>query len=461
MNDDEMKHLGSRANELAQEVLSIAKGQLLVQYRFLDRALFEIKPEAGDAYELATDGRHMFYRPLALLDGYRQQQGHAVRAWGHVMMHCLFRHMFGCVGMDAVRWNLACDMAAEAMLAEMDIRQCGALSGQDARRRVLGDIAARLSPMTAEKLYRWLLDNPPEPAVFAHWQELFEMDDHAPWYTVLLGISASGEADSESETPDGEGEPVSAGMESLASMWKDISERLQTDLETFSGQRGDKAGNMLQALRVLNREKTDYASIVRRFATRAEVMRVSPDEFDYNFYTYGLSLYRDMPLIEPLEYRDDARVRELVIAIDTSGSVAGDLVQAFLQKTWNIVKQQENFSRRFVLHIIQCDAEIQEDAVVTTPEEFDAYIKSMTLRGFGGTDFRPVFEYVNRLRGEGQLRRMKGLLYFTDGDGVYPERMPDYRTAFIFLERDDFILPQVPPWALRVILEENEITALK
>ena len=149
-----------------------------------------------------------------------------------------------------------------------------------------------------------------------------------------------------------------------------------------------------------------------------------------------------------------------MIAIDTSGSVAGELVQAFLQKTWNIVKQQENFSRRFTLHIVQCDAAIQEDVIVTTQEEFDRCIKSMVIRGLGGTDFRPVFEYVNRLRKEGQLRRMKGLLYFTDGYGTYPERMPDYQTAFIFLEKNDYIFPHVPSWAMRVVLEDDEISNL-
>ncbi len=40
------------------------------------------------------------------------------------------------------------------------------------------------------------------------------------------------------------------------------------------------------------------------------------------FYTYGLSpLYGDMPLIEPLEYRDEKRIRDFCDATDTSSSV--------------------------------------------------------------------------------------------------------------------------------------------
>lgn len=75
-------------------------------------------------------------------------------------------------------------------------------------------------------------------------------------------------------------------------------------------------------------------------------MKVNPDEFDYIFYTYGLKLYENMPLIEPLEYREVKRIREFVIAIDTSGSVAGEQVQRFVQKTYNILKSTESFFRR-------------------------------------------------------------------------------------------------------------------
>ena len=67
-------------------------------------------------------------------------------------------------------------------------------------------------------------------------------------------------------------------------------------------------------------------------------MRINDDEYDYIFYTYGLRQYKNMPLIEPLEYKEVKRIREFVIAIDTSGSTSGELVQRFMQKTYNILK---------------------------------------------------------------------------------------------------------------------------
>lgn len=78
------------------------------------------------------------------------------------------------------------------------------------------------------------------------------------------------------------------------------------------------------------------------------MMKLNPDEFDYNYYTYGLTLYENMPLIEPLEYKEVKRIREFVIAIDTSGSTSGSLVQTFVQKTYNILKSTESFFQRLI-----------------------------------------------------------------------------------------------------------------
>ena len=90
-------------------------------------------------------------------------------------------------------------------------------------------------------------------------------------------------------------------------------------------------------------------------------------------------MYENMPLIEPLEYKEVRRIREFVIAIDTSGSVSGELVQRFIQKTYNILQSIESFFSKINVHIIQCDADIQEDKKITCREEFDEYLKTMKI----------------------------------------------------------------------------------
>ena len=260
------------------------------------------------------------------------------------------------------------------------------------------------------------------------------------------------DAASQNPPPDLREDPRDTPREQLEREWKDAGERIQTDLETFSRRRGESAGRLMEQLRELNREKIDYAEFLRKFCVLGEAAELNPDEFDSIFYTYGLRLYGNLPLIEPQETREVLRVRDFVIAIDTSGSTSGELVKRFLETTWGILKGEENFFRRMNLHIVQCDAEIQEAVRVTDQREFDAYMADFSVKGLGGTDFRPVFRYVDELQRQGAFTRLKGLIYFTDGQGTYPARKPDYETAFIF-QRGTREPPAVPPWAMRVVLE--------
>ena len=145
-----------------------------------------------------------------------------------------------------------------------------------------------------------------------------------------------------------------------------------------------------------------------------------------------------------------------MIAIDTSGSVAGEQVQSFLQKTYNILKSTESFFRRVELRVLQCDTEIRDDTRITNLKDLDAYLQRMKLHGFGGTDFRPVFRYVDELRQKGELTKLRGLLYFTDGIGRFPEKKPDYDAAFLFVD-DGENRYDVPVWAMKLVLEREEL----
>ena len=116
----------------------------------------------------------------------------------------------------------------------------------------------------------------------------------------------------------------------------------------------------------------------------------------------------------------------------------------------------ESFFSKINIHIIQCDADIQEDKKITKREEFENYLKSMKLRGFGGTDFRPVFEYVDNLIKNREFINLKGLIYFTDGYGTFPKEMPDYKTAFIFID-EGYDQPEIPSWAIRLVLQKGDI----
>ena len=131
-------------------------------------------------------------------------------------------------------------------------------------------------------------------------------------------------------------------------------------------------------------------------------------------------------------------------------------MQGFIQKTYNILKSAESFFTKINVHIVQCDCKIQEIIKITSLEEFDKYLKTMKILGQGGTDFRPVFKYVNELLDKGEFTNLKGIIYLTDGDGEYPEKKPQYETAFVFID-DDYNSYNVPSWAMKLVLKKDEI----
>ena len=80
----------------------------------------------------------------------------------------------------------------------------------------------------------------------------------------------------------------------------------------------------------------------------------------------------------------------------------------------------------------------------------------MQLKGFGGTDFRPVFTYVDKLIKSGELHDLKGLIYFTDCMGQFPAKPPEYKAAFVMI-RGEYDDVAVPSWAIKLVLDKYDL----
>ena len=241
----------------------------------------------------------------------------------------------------------------------------------------------------------------------------------------------------------------------IENQWQDISERMETEMETFSKEASESSGGLINQVKVENRERMDYREFLRKFSVLKEEMTVDPDSFDYNFYSYGLSLYGNMPLIEPQEWKEVQKVEEFVIVIDTSMSCSGELVRKFLEETYGVLSENDSFFRKVNIHIIQCDDQIQTDQKITCEEELKSYMEKLELKGEGGTDFRPAFAYVDEMIRQHAFEHLRGMIYFTDGRGIYPAKRPVYETAFVFME-EEYEDVDVPPWAIKIILEEGQ-----
>ena len=222
------------------------------------------------------------------------------------------------------------------------------------------------------------------------------------------------------------------------------------------GRPGTVAGALEDVLSELTPRDRDYRSWLRQFTSIREEVELDTESFDPLFYHFGLDHYGNMPLIEPLEYKEVARLEELVIAIDTSGSCSRDTVQRFLEDTFSILSSRENFFREMKVYLIQCDCMVQDVQLLCCEEDWKRCSRNIVIQGRGGTDFTPVFSYVEKLRREKALKNLRALLYFTDGEGFFPREKPDYETAFVFSRESEYI-QYAPTWAKKLLLGGRRI----
>ena len=422
-----------QAQELAADILVLSRNQLLVELRYLDRALANLRFSPNEQVTFMTDGRNILYSPWFVISMYQNEQNAVPRNILHSLLHCVFRHSFISPETDKNAWNLACDIAVENTINEINqpVTDCRRKTAQAGMTEL---IKADLPAMTAERIYRWLKDHKITDAELTESRVPFVGDDHSIWYGTGYSSNA-------------------AEMEiDLEELWKEISKRMETELEVIMGEENA----LTQNLKDINRARHDYTEFLKHFGVHGEIMKLSDEEFDQNYYTYGLELYGNIPLIEPLEYREQNKIRDFVIAIDTSGSVRGEIVQKFIQHTHDILARQENFAAKVNMYIIQCDDRIRDVACIEDKEGFDGYLNNMEIKGLGETDFRPVFAYVDELIKQKKLPDLRGLIYFTDGKGTFPAEKPGYDTAFI-IHDDGFSDVWTPEWAMKLYIAEDSI----
>ncbi|MBR4984284.1 MAG: hypothetical protein IKY83_00905 [Proteobacteria bacterium] len=503
--------MDSDITTLAGKMIRHIQNRLFLQYRFLEPALYRLNLEETDKIPdiFGTDGSILRYDPLSWLKRFKEDSRLEIRRYLHTIFHCIFLHPFFPPKTDHSLWELACDIVTEAAIIEQ--LNAFTLPNDQQKLDIINKIKPNVPLLTAQETYTYLQKTP----IYKHGMaQLFKLDSHL-WMpeekkridqilnpqtpvspvvptdlksldmTSLNGIdvtslspdelqellenaidvdaitvSNDGTTDQENGTDGQAGAMIEANLLGNTSTpsgsmdgWKEAGRMLMVDMQAF--QQGRIPGQIEATLDYLTRDKMDYTEFLEQFAVMEETMSLDPDDFDYMYYTYGLRLPGQKKLlIEPLEYREVKQIREFVIAIDTSGSCYHTLVKKFLNKTYNILKATEMFTSQVHIRIIQCDAAIQDDMEIHSLDEIEEYISHFKIRGCGGTDFRPVFEYVEKLRKTGELRNLCGLIYFTDGYGPFPTKPTEYKTAFVFTDKYSNL--NVPAWALKICWTEED-----
>jgi predicted metal-dependent peptidase len=137
-----------------------------------------------------------------------------------------------------------------------------------------------------------------------------------------------------------------------------------------------------------------------------------------NDYSYVRpSTRRGDPAVFPGLRSDEV---DLVVAVDTSGSIREAEIGEFFAEI-NAIKGQ----LRARIALLCCDVEIAAECPLFF-EAWDEFDCEPRVEGGGGTDFRPVFEWIDR-----QDRKPDTLVYFTDACGAFPAQEPPYPTLWL------------------------------
>lgn len=421
-------------DRMALEVLEVTRSELYLHLRFLSLAIGGLAPTpSAQVRGMGTDGLRLLAEPERLIRVFPKNPVLLNREYLHQLLHCIFRHPFFIADHDRPLWSLACDIAAEWSIDQLDLPCVRRIAGW-VRTETYRRLGEALPAMAAEPIYRRLEEAHLDEKQLLMLQKEFRADDHRFW------------------PKPGDQSPQAR---QAADQWKNLSQQMQTELETRQKDPGQGGEALAMQVKAANRSRRTYRDFLRRFAVLREELKADPDSFDLGFYAYGLSLYGNLPLIEPLESRETIKIEEFVIVVDTSLSCSGELVKNFLRETYGILRQSESFFRRTNIRILQCDDRVRTDRKITDMDQLAAYMEAFQLVGGGGTDFRPAFRYVDELIRAGEFHHLKGLLYFTDGLGRFPARRPAYDAAFLFLG-SQYEDADLPPWAMKLVLDERE-----
>ena len=447
-----------KLNEAAAEINNLVRQQLLSVMPYLSRALlkmplsflqsdddfFHRRAKTQKSEGIGTDGLKIFTSPEFIVDefesGYRYH-----RCYLHMILHCVFLHPFRYDKLDAPLWDFASDIAIESVISDLSVEFLTDKEDSN-RKEILRQIKYDLGEIHAESVYSELKKKSDFYDKYIQYRDLFHFDNHRYWSVGSKKITDMTVTDRGSDDD----------IDNKEREWTEMYNNTRIAVEVHSKKYGDEAGSLVKTVRGLYGDDRDYSDFLKKFAVLCEEVKINKEEFDYIYYTLGLEMYGDMPLIEPLEYRESKKIRELVIAIDTSGSCQGRSVRMFLARTYSILKSTSGFFDTVNVHIVQCDSKVQRVKVIHRLEELEQYMTDIEIVGSGGTNFIPVFEYIDEEINKGNFQDLKGLLYFTDGIGAFPEKEPEYLTAFILPEYR-IEEPQIPSWAMRLEMRNDGV----
>lgn len=378
------------------EEIKRAKVWLVVNQPFFSQVVLDIPcvPETGGTATLSTDGESIYFNPEFTAS---LQVEELAGAMCHEIMHNLLFHLPRRKERIAGLWNLAADIAVNNDLLDAGLR----LPPGSITHRAYRD-------MSAEEIYSVLMqqygdfhresgdgDQGGRPGsvsrVLARHKASEEMlsEAHARWSSAP-------------DPADGSGEPEGGWLEKL-----------------FQGMGAAKRGEGRGAVPAGCRRMVDSLT-APRVSWKGRLAEAIDDYLKMEEYEPARPnlKYVSGNLHLPSLKADAPRL--VVAAVDTSASIARELLTLFLSELSGLLEEVGE------VELLAFDARAHRVARLGEGEGKEEILEKLELTGGGGTDFVPVFGLI-----EEEAWQPEAVVVFTDLKGRFPDRPPDYPTIWV------------------------------
>ncbi len=412
------------ADSNLQNKLAAARTRLILDKPFLGALVLRLPLVAADpkwCQGAVTDAKKLYYNQdyINALDIQQTQFVLAKQA-----LHCALSHFARRQHRIKHRWDLACDYAVNPLLIK---------DGLKAPPETLVDDG--YAGMTAEEIYHYIGDLDNEDSELDKQSEDLPDDQDNPNQDDSDQQPSPGDCDQESQqSPDQGVDDNDEEMDGLASQPEALTPQEQEELSVQWQQRlagaaqsamqaGKLGGSMARMVDFMLQPKLPWRMLLARYMTAS-----ARDDYSYS----RPSSRRGDPAIFPSLRSSQINV---AVGMDISGSVDDKEMNEFLSEIDAI---KGNMRARITL--LPCDASLAEGAPWIF-EPWEEINLPETFKGGGGTDFNPVFEWL-----DDQDQNPDLLVYFTDCKGTFPKVLPSYPVIWLVKGKDQ------PPWGQRVQL---------
>ena len=361
--------------------------------------------ERDSVKTLETDGQSIFYNPLFVLtckDDVHSAKDYATSEILHEVLHNILLHV------------------------EVDLKN----SSYDIQ-RALAAMDYAVNMMIKEMGYpiheKWLLNDEFKGMT---WKEIYEkLPPMSSCNCVVTPQDKSGKNK-------GDGEGSGNGGTQEVNEW----EKIIVEAAKFADAMGKVPEFVKELVENITKPRVDWRGVLFRFMSRVK-------KGQYSFRRPN-KRYLGRQMILPSLHTYTAHA---LVVIDTSGSTWAFLNQ-YWGEVWGILK-----ALGLDVDVIMADAEIKEVIRLRKPDD----VAKMQKVGGGGTDFCPVFEYVakgytteTKAGAFKTVKKPEVMVFFTDGEGLYPETPPDYRVLWC-VSTPPGLPRRVPPFGQVLFLPSN------